>query len=130
MSWESALESEGRLGQDGNAHAAPIPYSLEKEDLRGEMSRRESVGVGGGADGVDSGEHSKELPLQLKMTCAGSVLATGAMAEALESDMSRRRVWIGTTMVVVGGEMVVDRGEGESRGEMKIKENSRCSKGR
>lgn len=115
MSWESALDREGRFGHDGNAHAAPMPYSLEKEDLRGEISRRESVGVGGGADGVESGEHSKELPLQLKVTCAGSVLATGAMADALESDMSRRRVWIGTTMVVDDGEGAVDRREGERR---------------
>lgn len=73
------------------------------------------MGVGGGADGVESGEHSKELPLQLKVTCAGSVLATGAMADALESDMSRRRVWIGTTMVVDDGEVAVDRREGERR---------------
>lgn len=80
------------MGQEGNAHAAPMPYSLEKEDLRGVMSRSESVGVGGGADGFDSGEHSKELPLQLKVTCAGSVLATGAIGEAFDSDMSRRRV--------------------------------------
>lgn len=105
---ESALASEGRLGQEGNAHAAPIPYSLEKEDLRGERSRRESAGVGGGAEGFDNGEHSKELPLQLKQTWAGSVLATGAAIEALEMAISRRRDWIGITMVMDGVEGVCE----------------------
>lgn len=90
-SFESALARAGRLGHEGKAHAAPMPYSLEKEDLRGVISSRESVGVGGGADGFESGELSKELPLQLKVTCAGSMLATGATADALASVMSRRR---------------------------------------
>lgn len=55
------------------------------------MSSKESVGVGGGADGLERGEHSKELPLQEKLTCAGSVLATGAKALDLASAMSRIR---------------------------------------
>jgi hypothetical protein len=59
----SPLYSEGRFGQDGKAQAAPIPYSLEKDDLRGWISVNESAGVGGGADGVEMGEHSNELPL-------------------------------------------------------------------
>lgn len=83
------MESEGLLGHDGKAYAAPC--SLEKDDLRGLMSRRESVGVGGGAkkglETVDSKD--PELPLQQKVTCAGSVLAMGAAA--LGSDMACRR---------------------------------------
>jgi hypothetical protein len=77
-----------------------MPYSLENEDLRGWMSRRESVGVGGGADGLERGEHSKELPLQEKHTCAGSVLATGATALDLARAMSRMRDWIGIMVMV------------------------------
>lgn len=86
---ELLLEREGRLGQDGNAYAAPC--SLENDDLRGLISRRESVGVGGGAKGLDIVDDSKdpELPLQQKVTCAGSVLAIGAAA--LGSDMACRR---------------------------------------
>lgn len=33
-----ALDKEARFGHDGKAQAAPMPYSLEKEDLRGLMS--------------------------------------------------------------------------------------------
>lgn len=82
---ELLLEREGRLGHEGKAYAAPI--SLEKEDFRGLMSRRESVGVGGGAKGLDMEEDA--LPLQAKVGCAGSVLAIGAAA--LGSDISCRR---------------------------------------
>jgi hypothetical protein len=82
---ESLLEREGRLGQEGKAYAAPI--SLEKDDLRGWMSRSESLGVGGGAKGLDMEEEA--LPLQAKVGCAGSVLAIGAAA--LGSDISWRR---------------------------------------
>jgi hypothetical protein len=85
------VDREVPLGQEGKAQAAPIPYSLEKEDLRGWMSRRESVGVGGGADGLERGEHSKELPLHEKLTCAGSVLAKGATTLDLARAMSRIR---------------------------------------
>lgn len=83
------VERDGRLGQDGKAYAAPC--SLEKEHLRGLISRRESVGVGGGAKGLDMVDDVKdpELPLQQKVTCAGSVLAIGAAA--LGSDMACRR---------------------------------------
>jgi hypothetical protein len=83
------VEREGLLGQEGKAYAAPC--SLEKEDLRGLISRRESVGVGGGAKGLDIAEDSNEpeLPLQQKVTCAGSVLARGAAA--LGSDIACRR---------------------------------------
>lgn len=83
---ESLLDREGRLGQEGNAYAAPS--SLEKDDLRGLISRSESMGVGGGAKGLDMEEEA--LPLQAKVGCAGSVLAIGATA--LGSDISRRRV--------------------------------------
>lgn len=91
QSGQSPVDSDSRLGQEGKAQAAAIPSSLEKEDLRGWMSSRESVGVGGGADGLERGEHSKELPLQVKLTCAGSVLATGATALDLARAMSRIR---------------------------------------
>jgi hypothetical protein len=80
-SLESLLEREGRLGQEGKAYAAPI--SLEKDDLRGLMS----LGVGGGAKGLDMEEEA--LPLQAKVGCAGSVLAIGAAT--LGSDISWRR---------------------------------------
>ena len=88
---ESALDSEGRLGQEGNAQATSMEHSLEIEDLRVHQSIRDSAGVGGGAEGLDKGEHSKELPLQLKQTWAGSVLATGAAVEALEKAMPPMR---------------------------------------
>lgn len=62
------------MGHEGKAYAAAI--SLEKEDLRGLMSRSESLGVGGGAEGLDTRD-DPELPLQAKVGCAGSVLAMG-----------------------------------------------------
>lgn len=82
---ELLLERDGRLGHEGKAYAAPI--SLENDDFRGLISRRESVGVGGGAKGLDMEEDA--LPLQAKVGCAGSVLAIGAAA--LGSDISCRR---------------------------------------
>lgn len=64
---ESGLRREGLLGHEGKAHAELMPMALEKEDLRGVISRRPSLGVGGGAGGGnDDGEGEEDvLPLKL-----------------------------------------------------------------
>ena len=62
---DSGLRSEGLLGQEGKAHAELMPMALEKEDLRGVMSRSPSLGVGGGGGGGGSeeGDGEEVLPL-------------------------------------------------------------------
>lgn len=62
---ESDSDSDGRLGHEGKAHALLMPSDVEKEDLRGVMSRSPSLGEGGGGGGGSEdgeGEDSVLLP--------------------------------------------------------------------
>jgi hypothetical protein len=67
---QAAFNKEGRLGHDGNAQEELMPMAVEKDDLRGVISRSVSLGVGGGGGGGGSedGEGDEEvLALKLKL---------------------------------------------------------------
>lgn len=86
---ESALRSDGRLGQEGNAHELLMPKEVEKEHLRGVMSRRSSLGVGGGGEGRYDGEDMEEQVPLLKLKVNGIVVVGDGRVESLGYENSR-----------------------------------------
>lgn len=59
---DSGLSKDDRLGHEGKAQAELMPIALEKDDLRGVISSRPSLGDGGGGGGgSDEGEGEEDV---------------------------------------------------------------------
>lgn len=55
------------MGQEGNAHDVLMPSVVEKEDLRGVISSKSSLGEGGGGGGGSEEGEGEDMVLLLKL---------------------------------------------------------------